>query len=181
MIGPTFWITIPEKPCDINQTQKDWHHQAHLKLPVSRSHIYHSGPCLGFLTVSKTWNCLEKVSTSSQEKFEDHAHSLHATLSLTFILSNIKISIFSTMVPSKITNFSNMTTLLVLGIKSISLHVEGWPTSTRSQKPNADPDPHTPYRNVYLFSLPYITKIANSWWKKQISAELKGSKGISRD
>ena len=87
---PTSKITIPEKPCGINQTQIDW-----LRLLTSSSTCKVTSLNIASIPFRPITRVLKIMSIPSMQ----HSHLL------IFILSNIKISIFSTMVLSEMIRF----------------------------------------------------------------------------
>ena len=113
-----------------------WYHQAHLKLRLWRSHLYHPDPRLGFLShfmplisFDTPWNHQKTRGNDIQlREVESLKMHLWNTNTLIFILSNINISTFSTMYCKvKWLDF------FVSGSKSISRHTEGGPPDSESQ------------------------------------------------
>ena len=129
MIGPTSKITIPEKPCGINQTQMD-----RLRLLVSSSSSRFANLKINSIIsrlMTRVLKCSQNLILLGERndiKLEEVASSKIASISsmqhfnsLRFILSNIKVNIFSTMVLSEMIKkyniFSNMTNLFCTGYK----------------------------------------------------------------
>ena len=103
-------ITFPEKSNPNGLIAiTDWHHQAHLKLPLWRSCISHPDLRLVFLTVLKTKNCLERVMRSSWEKLpvwkSCPSHSCNTLTHSYLSYQTSNLGIFSTMILSEMVRF----------------------------------------------------------------------------